>query len=138
MLPQQGTRLLSNAAIKAVIAEGAEKVLKKSCMEAEDVIAALTAIADLDIAEIFDANWKIKDLGSIPPEVRKMIGSVHIGPDGTIKLKMADRMAAFRLLAQYHNLLVDRKEIKHSGRVEQWHHLDDLREYKAPPMEIGK
>ena len=42
-----------------------------------------------------------------------------------------ERTAAATQLAKYHNLLTDRKEIKHSGRVEHWQQLDDIREFKA-------
>ncbi len=106
----------------------------------ELVIAGIRAIADLDLAEAYDAQGALKPMHQIPEHIRRAIAAVEVaelyegqGQDRrlagqTSKLKLVSKEKALELLGKYRKMFVDR--IEHQGKVT----LEELVGGSMPPQ----
>lgn len=112
-----GHRLLTNAAIEKLIAEQADRHIRKVDLRAEDVLRSIMQMA----------------AGDIPSRTSRTI------TEGVVtEVEIADRLKAYGLLAQHFDLLKSKIDVHHTGTVglleeETLRHMSDekLAELKA-------
>ena len=139
---QQGTRLLSNAAISERLGVLLAEKQKAVGMSAEDVIRELSLIASSDIVDLFEPKvLTMRTVADIPEKLRRCIQSVEFveefegsGRDKvqigwTRKIKLWSKDKALENLGRYHKLFVDVTE--HKG-------LDGLAERMKEARERAK
>ena len=105
-------------------------------LSADRVLQELMNIAFVDPLALFNDDGTFKELSKIPESARRAIISLDTTSNKagatTTKLKLCDKIAALDKLGKYLQMWMDRKEVKHTGRVENWYQLDDIREYVPP------
>jgi len=103
---QQGTRLLSYAAIQESIAQGNRKILSAHGVTAERIIARLEKIAFGDIRKIVEWDSKsvtLKPSTELSESEAAMVAEIS-QIRGSTKLKRVDPMQALNLLGRYKGL----------------------------------
>lgn len=116
----QGSRLLTNVAVKQAIDAALAARAERVEIKADDVLRELLRIATTDISEAFTEEGRLKPLKDIPKEIRRAIASVEIdewanplgdGPLGrTSKLKFWDKPKALELLGKHLKLFTEKVE----------------------------
>ena len=114
---------LTKPEIAAGVQERVSKALELADCTADRTIMELSRVAYVDVGEITDEHGNCKPLHEISEDARRAIAGVEViiknaeAGDGVTdkvhKIKMADKVAALKVLAQYHGLLVERREEVH-------------------------
>ena len=110
----EASRLLKNAEIRAAIDER----LDAEALTRKEVLAGLSAIASGSLAAFLDISGATPKLDLTSDKAKLAMGllkEVTIGEDGSIKIKMHDRLAALAHLGKAHSLFVDRQEVSGPG-----------------------
>lgn len=103
---QQGTRLLSYAAIQEAIAKGNRKILSAHGVTAERIISRIEKIAFCDIRKIVEwgpNSVKLKDSSGLSEDEAAMVAEIS-QIRGSIKVKRVDQLQALNLLGRYKGL----------------------------------
>ncbi len=118
----QGSRLLTNAAIAAAIAEGQKARAERTEVKADDILRELMRLAFGDIGPVFDEEGQLRPLHELAPEVRRTISSIEHTAMGSeeqprfvSKVKFWDKTKALELLGKHLKLFTDK--VEHSGAV---------------------
>lgn len=119
----QGSRLLANRNVAAVIADTLKRRSERVEINADTVLRELLKIATTDIGEAFDELGNLRPLKDIPPDVRRAISGVETveefaqGADGgkvvtglVRKVKFWDKVKSLELLGKNLKLFTDVKE----------------------------
>lgn len=134
---QTGTRLLSHASVKKVIAEGTAKFVAKAEQECGTTVARVLKeverIAYLDVEQMFDDNGALLPISQIPEDLRRAIAGFEVietfewegeGPNrrrvfsGYLKkVKLVSKDSMLTLSARHLGMLHDTLTIKDDGRV---------------------
>lgn len=110
---QQGSRLLTNADVKAEISRRSEKVSEKLELTAERVLQELEYLAFYDPADVAmctDENGDPvdikgpRDIAKLPLHIRKAIVGWSWDRNNNFTLKFAPKQATLNLLGQHFNL----------------------------------
>jgi phage terminase small subunit len=120
----QGSRLLANPKIKAVLAERTQKITAKREITAEWVLDGIAKVAAFDVRKLYNVDGSLKPITELDDETSAAVASVGTRelyadgkPFGVLKnIKMADRLRALELLGRYLKLFVDR--VEHSADKE--------------------
>ena len=104
------------AAIKAAMDKRADKI----GISADEVLEEIRRLAMVDIGQAYDEHGALLPLSMMPPEVRRAIASIEteLGTEkrgDIVKVKLWDKVASLKLLAQHLGLLRMKLEVK--GRV---------------------
>ncbi|MBI3329649.1 MAG: terminase small subunit [Nitrospinae bacterium] len=67
----------------------------------EKILAALKAIAFVDVTEAFTVAWRMKDVDALPADVRQCIAEVVPLKGGVVRVKFADKLAALTRLGDF-------------------------------------
>lgn len=103
---QQGTRLLSYAAIQESISQGNRRILSAHGVTAERIISRLEKIAFGDIRKIVEwgpNSVKLKESSELSEAEAAMVAEIS-QIRGSTKLKRVDPMQALNLLGRYKGL----------------------------------
>ena len=121
---QQGNRLLGNVKVSAAIAAGQAERAQRTQIDADWVLRRLAALADADLADLYEKDGKLLPVSDWPDVWRKglvagveteeiKLGGEAIGQ--VRKLKIADRMKALELIGRHVTVGAWREKVEHSG-----------------------
>lgn len=127
---EQGSRLLSNVMVAAVVAQGQKKLADKAGVTAEKIVAELAKLGFSNMSDYLSVNSEgspYVDLSALDHDKWAAVGEVtvdHINKrDGEetrtverVKFKLADKRAALVDLGKHLGMFVDRHE--HTGSEE--------------------
>lgn len=119
---QQGSRLLTDAAVAAAIKAGTDTRKTENEATAERVIGELARIAFSDIRGIFTADGRLKSPADLDDVTASSIASIEVvtrqapGEGGSAveyvhKIKTVDKNAALANLGRYFALFTDKTEL---------------------------
>jgi len=156
---KQGIRLLRHPKVAAAIAEGQKRVSERTGVTAEQVVAELARIGFARITDLVAwrsnvREWAVEenkdgeeevvvtitnqvqfvDSDKLPPELAAAIAEVTRSANGTIKIKMHDKVGALTKLGLHLGVFgrVDKPEVPGKKQVAQAK-ADDVRGRFAPP-----
>lgn len=122
----QGSRLLSNAKVAALVAEGQAKRLDKAELTAVRVLEELRRLAFSDLRRLFDEQGNLRQIHELSAEDAACLASIEVvrenaqpgdgHMDNIHKIKVYDKTKALDMLAKHFGLLVER--VEHSGGLE--------------------
>lgn len=123
------SRLLTNVNVQKRIEELKSKLWNKLDKKADVILQENYNHAMADIGDLFDSkrtkegtSITLKDIKALSPETRRLIASLEIKADGTIKLKIVDKQKALEMMMRNQALFTDRKRIEGDINL----HHDDL------------
>lgn len=119
----QGSRLLANAKIAAIIAERTNKALKKREITAERVLDEIAKMAFFDPRRLFRADGSLIPIVDLDDETAASIAGMDVRelyedkcPIGQLKkIKIADKGMSLERLGRYLKLFTDK--VEHSGSL---------------------
>lgn len=116
----QGSRLLKDARVMAIVGQKVEAVLTELEVDGERILKELAKIAFADLKGAFDEAGNLLPLAQIPDELRGAIGTIEAtegGEDGgrVRKVKTWEKVKALELLMRHKGMLKDQVEL--SGNV---------------------
>lgn len=115
---QQGSRLLSNADIRAAVDAG----LDDMAMPAREVLARYTAMAQGDLTAFLDldeAELKQHPQSFLVKKFKRTTRTLGKDTETTLEVELYDAQAALAQLGKYHRLFADRLEVDWRGEIEQ-------------------
>ncbi len=122
----QASRLLSNAKVKAAVAEGLSKQLTVAGITAERTLKEIARLGFSDIRGLFDANGTLKPIHQLSDDDAAALASVEVTKknlttgdgeiDTVVKVKVWDKPRSLEMLAKHFALLTER--IEHAGKIE--------------------
>jgi len=113
----QASRLLSYEKVSAEIDKAIVKVEKQLMIESEDLAREMYNHVYFDISDIMeitakgDLLFKGKSLKDIPEDLRRCIQQIEPLKDLGYKIKFVDRQAALKMLANWRNMFIRKKEV---------------------------
>lgn len=120
-------KLMREPLVQAEIAARQARRITRTEINADKTIRELAHLGFSDIGDLFDAEGKLKPLASMPEAARRSIASIEVdelfegnGVERTCvgltrKVKLWDKPAALRLIAQHLGMLVEK--VEHTGTV---------------------
>ena len=121
------SEILSYPKVQKYVQELLDDRANRTRATADKTISELYHLISFDAAEVFDEKGRLKDIHSIPKNIRKSIASIEIeeefegrGSDkvqsGWIKkIRFWDKTKAIEMLAKHLKLLTDRTEFTGAG-----------------------
>lgn len=114
----QGSRLLKNAKVAAVIAARTRPTFEKKQLTAQRVIDELEKLAMYDPRRFYYADGSLVPIHLLDDQCGAAIASMNVieQKDGSLlkKIKGADKAVALGLLGRYFKLFTDKVEHKHT------------------------
>lgn len=119
--------ILQNPGIQALIKELKAPVIARLELSAEHILHELNRIARCDVGEAFNESGGLKDIHSIPEDVRRCIQSIEVdelfsgaGKDReqigvTRKIKFWDKNKGLELIGKHFKLYTDK--VEHTGSI---------------------
>lgn len=119
----QGSRLLANPKIAAVIAERTRQMCEKREITAERVLDEIAKMAYLDPRKLFTGDGDLIPVHLLGDDTAASIAGVEVSEikdDGFVigklkKIKIADKRGSLELLGRYLKLFTDK--VEHSGSL---------------------
>ena len=106
---KRASELLRNPDVAGYISRLQARRIERTEVTADRVVSELAAIAFADVREVMELDDSgrvvMKPTSEWRPQTTAAIAELHQDKDGVIKLKMHDRIAAMRLLAQHLGML---------------------------------
>ena len=120
---EQGSRLLANAKVQAVVAERRKAIANKIEVTQERVAQELAKLAFLDIRKAFDAEGNLKPIADLDDETAAALAGIEIEVTKlkdqpivkTHKIKLSDKKGALDSLARHLGMFKDK--VEHSGTI---------------------
>jgi len=102
----QGSRMLSNAIVRTLLAKEARAVSTIVNLETERTLNEIACISYFDPAELYDDDGKLIPIRQLPRHVRAAIASIEHDKDTgrVIKIKLWDKNAAIEKAMKHHGL----------------------------------
>lgn len=128
---QQAAALLRLPAADAYIAKNIAEMEAMKIAGAERILLELKRIALTDLRQAYGEDGKLLPIREMPEDTARAVSSMEteelwVGegedrrPGGDVrKMKTWDKLRALELLAKYHGLLVERREVKVTASLEQ-------------------
>lgn len=110
-----------------------EELAARAHVSQEKILAALKAIAFVDVTSAFTGDWRMKDVDALPADVRQCIAEVVPLKGGMVRVKFADKVRALELLGRHLDLW-ERKSGDQSGTTLHIH-LSQRQAIVVPPAE---
>lgn len=110
----QGSRLLTNAAIRAAVEAGKADQTQDAIATKEQILQELARIGFSDAGQILDERGVCRSLNEMPEDIRRCISSVKFSGDGGTEVKFWPKNQALELLGKYRSMWVERME--HTGK----------------------
>lgn len=117
------SKLIRKPNVAEAINASLTQIIEKAELTAAEVLAEIRKLAFADVTDAFDENGELKNLKTLPEDVRKALSSVEtdelfegFGKERekigvTRKVKFADKVRALEMLAKYFKLLTDVSEV---------------------------
>lgn len=118
----QAYNLMQNPEVAAAIAAGMEARNKRLQVDADYVLKRLTAIDQMDLAEIHGDDGKLLPIKQWPLIWRQMVKEVDMK---TGKVKFHDKLRALELLGKHVDVNAFRENVNHSGNINHTNLSDD-------------
>lgn len=126
---QQGSRLLSHAAIAKVLAQQTQKALTKIELSAERALMEAASLAFSDLTAYYDEDGNVKPMSEWTPEMRAAIQSIETldrditpgerGPAAKVhRLKLWDKTKNLDLLFKHLGLLREQIDVNVTVRLD--------------------
>lgn len=118
-----GPRLLDNVEIRQAIDTLLTKATEKAELTVAEVLAEMRNVAFFDIAQAFNTDGSLKEIGEMDEKTRRIISSletdeIFAGRGGarkkigvTRKLKLADKMKALEMIGRHFKMFTDVTEV---------------------------
>jgi phage terminase small subunit len=130
---EQGSRLLSNAMVKAAIDAGQTKLLEKLDITAERVLREMGRLAFSDVSRLFNANGSLKPLHELTPDDSACIAGLEViiknaeagdgHTDKVHKIKVWDKSKNLEMLGKHFGLFVEKMQV--SGTLNITHEVPE-------------
>jgi phage terminase small subunit len=104
------TRYMKDPVVRQMLADQADRRLKKADLKAVRVLEELRRLAFADIRDLFDNDWRLKHADDISDEAASILAAVErttSGTRSTVKVKIQSKLHALELLARHFALLTD-------------------------------
>ncbi len=118
----QAYNLMQNPEVAAAIAAGMDARNKRLQVDADYVLKRLTAIDQMDLAEIHGDDGKLLPIKQWPLIWRQMVKEVDMK---TGKVKFHDKLRALELLGKHVDVNAFRENVNHSGNINHTNLSDD-------------
>jgi len=121
---QQGSRLLSNAKVRAAIMDAKQERSETTKIDAAWLLTRLADEATADLADILDEAGAVRPVAEWPPIWRQglvagldvaetMVEGVKVGQ--TVKVKLSDRIKRIELIGKHVDVRAFSERLEHSG-----------------------
>lgn len=133
----QAHKLLQNAEIARLIAEGQQKRLRAAQLQASSVLNELRKLAFSDLRQVIGPEGAVLPVEQWPDEIAACVQSLEVEElwEGrgearrqigvTKKVKLHNKLDALRMLAQHFKLLVDAARRDIDAQDADWHEMTD-------------
>ncbi|MGQ3300176.1 terminase small subunit [Reyranella sp.] len=103
---EQGSRLLSNVMVRAMLATKAEEVAAVVELETARTLRHVACVSYSDIGQMLDEQGKLIPIPKMAPEVRAAIKSIEFDKDtgGVTKIGLWDKNAGLEKAMKHHGL----------------------------------
>lgn len=118
----QAYNLMQNPEVSAAIRAGMEARSKRLQIDADYVLTRLTAIDQMDLAEIHGDDGKLLPIKQWPLIWRQMVKEVDMK---TGKVKFHDKLRALELIGKHVDVNAFREQVNHSGHINHTNLTDD-------------
>jgi phage terminase small subunit len=114
---EQASRLLANVKVKAALREAVKKQSERTQITADRVIQELARIGFADSRKVFEwgpEGVKVRPSKDLDDETAAAVAEVsetRTDAGGTIRVKLADKVAALTLLGKHFGAFTDKTEI---------------------------
>ena len=135
-----GARMIRNEKVSAYIQKRMEERSAATQITAESTLRDINNIAKASITDIVslvvDENGAIKmqitDFAKLPKEIKSAIQSIKQNKDGSIEIKMHDKLKALELQAKHLGMFSDKTADKNDDAEKALNKLDEvLKEIKG-------
>lgn len=125
---QQGSRLLSDAAIQAQIAEANGARIQRVELDADTVLRELLRLGTIDLGDAFDSAGNLLPIKQMPESVRRALTGIEVETEwlvdgegvtqtrvpksATTKVRTFDKIRALELLGKHLKLFVERHQLE--------------------------
>lgn len=107
----QGSRLLTNADIKAAVEAGQKTLTNEAEVSRARIIQELERIAYSDPAELLNDKGYYRTLNEMPESIRRCISSVELTGDGGMKIKLWSKEKCLELLGKHRAMWTEKTEV---------------------------
>lgn len=118
----QAWQLMQRPEIAAAIKEAMEARNKRAQVDSDYVLQRLTAIDQMDLAEIHGEDGKLLPIRQWPIIWRQMVKEVDMKSG---KVKFHDKLKALELIGKHVNVNAFRDQVEHSGSINLTNMTDD-------------
>lgn len=118
----QAWQLMQRPDIEAAVAAAMEARNKRAQVDADYVLQRLTAIDQMDLAEIHGEDGKLLPIRQWPIIWRQMVKEVDMKSG---KVKFHDKLKALELIGKHVNVNAFRDQVEHSGSINLTNMTDD-------------
>jgi phage terminase small subunit len=98
---QAGYRLMQNPKVRAEMDRRIRKRIEKTDIDAEWVLKELALLASVDLRQVFDEFGNLKPVQEMSESVAKFVTAIEVAPDGTQRIKTADRLKILELIGKH-------------------------------------
>jgi phage terminase small subunit len=124
---QAASRLLRNVEVAVAIVDADAADLRDLGVTAAEVLREVARVAFSDVRGLFDEAGALRPIHALSDDLAHAIAAVDItehqehSPDGgmrrTRRVRLWDKVASLKLLAQYLRLLEEQAQVTHTGEV---------------------
>lgn len=135
-----GNRLLRNAKIDAYVKKRMDERSKVTQITAESTLRGINNIAEANITDVVTLvtddsgaiKMQIADFAKLPRNIKAAIQSIKQNRDGSIEIKMHDKLKALELQAKHLGMFTEKTADKTEDVEKQLNKLDEvLKEIKG-------
>ena len=139
---QAGSRLLRNVKVEAYLHKRMDERSKATQITAESTLRGINNIAEANITDVVtlvrDDNGALKmqvvDFDKLPRNIKSAIQSIKQNKDGSIEIKMHDKLKALELQAKHQGLFMERIEVKdNTEKAKKIDNIESILEQMKPP-----
>lgn len=136
----EGFKLLRNPKIKAYLEKRMDERSKATQITAESTLRGINNIAEANITDVVtlvtepngSIRMQIADFAKLPRNIKAAIQSIKQNRDGSIEIKMHDKLKALELQAKHLGMFTEKTADKTEDVEKQLNKLDEvLKEIKG-------
>ena len=118
---QSGSRLLKNVKVKAYLDKKMKVQAERAEISAENTLKGIKTIANANICKLFKSAHRgrggtyklsVKSIDEIPEDLQYAISAIKFHKDGTLEVKLCDKMKALELLGKHQALFTENLEVR--------------------------
>lgn len=138
----EGFKLLRNPKIEAYLHKRMGERSKATQITAESTLRGINNIAEANITDVVTLvrepngayKMQIADFDKLPRNIKAAIQSIKQNKDGSIEIKMHDKLKALELQAKHQGLFMERIEVKdNTEKTRKIDNIESILEQMKPP-----